>query len=129
MADRLILDTSLLIDFERGHAPALAYVQALLDHDAAAIHPVSVVELLDGARSKNAEQQAVKLINNFPRLAVKPRDFDACIELMLQVRLAHGVGWADCLIAATCLRVGLPLVTLNDKHFRAVRRLRVVRPY
>jgi hypothetical protein len=47
----------------------------------------------------------------------------------LRLGYFHGVGWPDCLIAATCIRLGLPLVTLNDKHFRAIRGLRVVRPY
>ncbi len=43
--------------------------------------------------------------------------------------LSHGVGWPDCLIAATALRLGLPVVTLNDKRFKVFKGLRVVRPY
>jgi predicted nucleic acid-binding protein len=43
--------------------------------------------------------------------------------------LSTRLGWPDCLIAAAALRLDLPLVTLNDKHFKPIRGLRVVRPY
>ena len=129
MPDRLVIDTSVLIDFRRDHAGARSFVTALLDKNVMVVHPVAAAELLEGVRDRADQQKSLEFLVMFKRLAVKTADFEMCLSLMSQVRLSHGVGWADCLIAATCIRLGLPLVTLNDKHFRAIRGLRVVRPY
>jgi predicted nucleic acid-binding protein len=34
-----------------------------------------------------------------------------------------------CLIAATALRLDMEVATVNEKHFRAIPRLKVFRPY
>ena len=56
-------------------------------------------------------------------------DFVAGLGLVQRHTLGLSIGWPDCLIAATCLRLDLPLVTLNDKHFKPIRGLSVLRPY
>lgn len=129
MADRLVIDTSVLIDFRRDRPHAAPFVLALLNKDAASIHPVSAAEMLDGVLDREDLRRTILFLAAFRRPAVKPADFEMCLSLMSQVRLPHGIGWPDCLIAATCIRLGLPLVTLNDKHFRPIRGLHVVRPY
>ncbi len=125
----LIIDTSVLIDHRRNHADAVPFVLGLLNKHVASIHPVSAAEMLDGALNRADMRRTIEFLGAFRRLSVKSADFEVCLALMAQVRLAHGIGWADCLIAATCVRLQLPLVTMNDKHFKAIRGLRVVRPY
>ena len=56
-------------------------------------------------------------------------DADLSIDLLKSCRLSHGVGWPDCLIAATALRSSLTVVTTNVKHFSVIPTLQVVRPY
>lgn len=129
MPDLLVLDTSLLIDFRRDRGPAREYVLALIPRGVVIIHPVTATEMLDGARSKVDFTDTARFVGSFKRLHVRSTDFDRCLSLMAEVRLPHGVGWPDCLIAATCLRLGLPIVTLNDRHFKAIAGLSVVRPY
>ncbi|HMN42055.1 MAG TPA: PIN domain-containing protein [Phycisphaerales bacterium] len=70
-----------------------------------------------------------ELLARFDRVRVAPIDFDHCVVFAKRYSLSHGVGWPDCLIAATALRLGLPVVTLNDKRFKVFKGLRVVRPY
>lgn len=101
----------------------------LINRNAASIHPVCAAEMLDGALDLADMRRTIQFLGAFRRLAVKSADFERCLSLMSQVRLSHGIGWADCLIAATCIRLQQPLVTLNDKHFKAIRGLRVARPY
>jgi len=129
MADRFVLDTSVLIDFRRDHPHARALVVGLLTKGAAFVHPVVAAELLQGVFDRDDQRRTIELLATFKRPAVKPSDFEACLSLMSQFRLSHGIGWPDCLIAATCIRLGLPLVTTNDKHFRPIRGLGVMRPY
>ncbi len=107
----------------------MPFVLGLLARNVAYIHPVCCAELLEGTQNRGELGRTLEFLAGFRRMMVKPADFDVCLSLLAQLRLSHGVGWADCLIAATCIRVGLPLVTLNDKHFRAIRGLKVIRPY
>jgi len=101
----------------------------LLGKREALTHPVCAAELLEGARDRADFRDLQRFLIAFRRVAVKAGDFQRCLELMDQHRLSHGIGWADCLIAATCIRLRLPLATLNDRHFSPVGGLRVLRPY
>jgi predicted nucleic acid-binding protein len=125
----LIIDTSVLVDFRRDHADAVPYLLGLLDKNAASIHPVCAAEMLDGALDQADMRRTIQFLAAFKRLVIKSADFESCLSLVSQARLSHGIGWPDCLIAATCIRLQRPLVTTNDRHFRAVRGLRVIRPY
>jgi predicted nucleic acid-binding protein len=129
MPDRVLIDTSILVDFRRNHSDASGYVMSLLERDAACLHPVAAAELLDGVRDRKDLLETAHFLQAFRRVAVKPADFEACLGCMSQFRLSHGIGWPDCLIAATALRLKLPVATLNDRHFRPFRGLKVIRPY
>jgi len=129
MIDRPVLDTSELIDFQRDHADGRRFVSALLDKDAVTVHPVVVAEMLAGVLNRADLVRTKEFLARFKRLTVKSVDFETCIFFLAEVHLTYGTGWPDCLIAATCMRLGLPLVTMNDKHFRATCGPRLVRPY
>ena len=129
MADRLVMDTCVLVEYENGESDATAYVNLFGAKGLLVVHPVSVMELLDGVHDLRHLTQTLALIAAFPRVPVKNADHDLAVQFMVNYRLSHNIDWPDCLIAATCIRLGLPLVTRNDKHFRAIRGLRVVRPY
>ena len=45
------------------------------------------------------------------------------------LRLAHGIGVLDMVIAVTAISHGQVLATFNVKHFRAVPGLVAVQPY
>jgi predicted nucleic acid-binding protein len=62
-------------------------------------------------------------------VTVKSADMERAVQFVRAYTLAHGTGWPDCLLAATCLRLEVPVVTLNDKHFSPIRGLAVIRPY
>lgn len=129
MAELLVVDTSVLIDVRRNVSHAVEYVAELAARRLAAIHPVSVGEMLDGVLNRRHLDETMEFLTAFRRLKVKTVDFDRCIGIQVETRLPFGVGWPDCLIAATCIRLALPLVTLNDKHFRPIRGMKVIRPY
>ncbi len=126
---KTVIDTSVLIDYRRGHPDAVVYLPGLMNKSAAVIHPVCAAELLVGARDQRDLTHVITFLSTFKKLRVKPIDFDRCLSLSSQLRLAHGIGWPDCLIAATCIRLGQPLATTNDRHFKSIRGLQVVRPY
>ena len=53
--------------------------------------------------------------------------------LALRLCRAHGrvfgTDWVDCLVAATAMRLGVAVATINEKHFKPIRGLDVIRPY
>lgn len=49
--------------------------------------------------------------------------------LLLRFHLSHDLGFGDCLIGTTALRLKLPVATINDRHFRLFKSLKVIRPY
>lgn len=92
-------------------------------------HAVVVSEVLAGARDLHEQGVIERLFQQFRIEHVNEADSALSIELLRRYRLRHGVGWLDCLVAATCLRLSLSVATLNDKHFSAFEELRVIRPY
>jgi len=125
----IVLDTSVLIEHERSVPAASQCISELLVRGGLAIHPVTRAELVAGARSK-AQLVAIRtMISSFSVLAVKNADFIDGLALFESNVLASGVGWPDCLIAATCRRLGATLITLNDRDFRICPGLKVVRPF
>ena len=85
--------------------------------------------MLHGAESKGDLRAVDRLLASFDILRPTPEDFSECLSLLRAHRLKTGIGFADCLLAATCLRLDLPLATRNVKHFRAITKLRAVKPY
>ena len=110
---------------------ALAMDEKLLGPD----HPDLAIDLNELAafylaqeRFDLAEANLKRALQNRER-AQKGDDLVAALSLLRQHRLSASVGWADCLIAATCIRLDLPLITCNVKHFKSLRGLRIIRPY
>lgn len=88
-----------------------------------------MLELLAGARS-SAESRAIRSWTDaLPLVACRNADFLHAADLVSEVRPAIAIDWPDCIIAATCKRLGLTVATLNERHFGAVKGLRVRRPY
>lgn len=100
MAEGVVIDTSVLVEFERGLRQSQNYVNPLIDQGVAVLHPVVAAELLEGVKDRPDQRRTVSLLSTLKRVRAKSADFEACLTLVTDYRLSHGVGWADCLIAA-----------------------------
>jgi predicted nucleic acid-binding protein len=113
-----LLDTSVLIDFLRGHADAIELVTTLDEPPVSS--EICRVELLQGLRSHEMGDatELAALIEWIP--LVEPIAILAG-ELGRRWRPSHsGIGAADLVIAATAQLTGSSLMTLNVKHFPMV---------
>jgi len=128
MSEHLI-DSSIIIDDLRGNVRATAYLDDLRRVSPLSTHAVVVAEVLQGARNLREQQVIDELFEQFDVRHIEAADSLLALDLFHRLRLARGVGYWDCLIAATCMRVDSAIVTLNEKHFRAVPDLKVIRPY
>jgi predicted nucleic acid-binding protein len=127
--DRILLDTSVLIDYRRGYGAAREFTAPIVAAGRAAIHPVVSFELFDGLTRQAEIGETVLIITTLRRLPVRDGDFTVALELFNQYRLRSGIEWPDCMLAATALRLAIPIATLNSRHFSVIPRLKVIRPY
>ena len=125
MADRLLIDTDVLIDYLRDRAEAVSYLESLTE--SLLISVITMAELYAGVR-EGAER--TKLDEFVQAFEVVPVDREVAIEGGLYRRdymKSHNVGLADALIAATAELRQAALVTLNSKHFPMLAN--VIVPY
>src|SRR6266542_4149176 len=98
MAERLLIDTDILIDYNRKRAPAADFLKNLSGRPV--LSAITVAELYAGVR-EGPERDA---LDAFVRRSVVI-DVDSQISLragllLRQYRASHGVGLADAFIAA-----------------------------
>lgn len=124
-----MLDSSILIDCLRGRAEAIAFLATQSTGTRPGTHLLVAAELLAGARDKNELALIDSFLASFDLAVPTESDGLAALDLYRKFRLPHGVDWPDCQIAATALRIGVEVFTLNVKHFTAFPGLRVVRAY
>lgn len=118
----MIFDTDVLIWASRGNLRAARAIDAAENR---ALSIVSLMELLQGARSKVESRQIQESLRQlrFTVLPLSERVGATAAALIEQHALAHGIQVADALIAATALESRQPLCTADTKHFRPIRAL------
>ncbi len=125
----MVVDSSVVIDYLRGHSEAADFLETARRAGELATHVVVVAEVLAGARDRQEVETIDRFFGEFRIHPIDTSDSVLSIDLFKRYRLSHGVGWLDCLIAATGLRTRLPIATLNEKHCAVFEELHVVRPY
>ncbi len=122
----MLLDTSVLIDVQRQHAPALAWLKAQASKPLS-ISAVTVFELSIGA---DRQDDSALIQAMLASLVIVPIDAPIAWragELYRRYQRTHGMGRIDAIIAATALVAHLQLATLNLKHFPGIKDLH--KPY
>lgn len=128
MADTIV-DSSVVIDYLRGRREAGSFLESTRQSGSLGTHVVVVAEVLSGAHDQREQDVVDHLFREFRIYPVDSDDAQLSIELLKRYRLSRGIGWLDCLIAATAMRLRLPIATLNEKHFTVFENLIVERPY
>jgi hypothetical protein len=122
----MIFDTDVLIWALRGNAKA---AKAIDSSDERAISIVTYMELLQGARDKQ-EMRAVKSFLTdlqFWTIPLTENTGHRASIYLEEYTLSSSIGMADALIAATAIEADEQLITGNDKHYKAIKELGVMR--
>ncbi len=93
------------------------------------MHAVVAAELITGVLNRSELRRTAALISTCRVVVPDESDMRRALRLLEKHVPADGLDWNDCLIAATALRLGEPVVTPNEKHFRVFRGLEVIKPY
>ncbi len=122
-----LLDTDVLIDIQRAHAPALAWFASLTELPA--VPGFVVMELFQDATNTQQIRQALRLVA--PLSIVWPTEVDCSRALsdFTAYHLSHSLGLLDSLIAACATGLSATLCTFNAKHYRIIPNLVMVQPY
>jgi len=124
----VLLDTDIMIDLLRQHAPAVAWLTALSDEEI--ILPGFVVmELIQGCGSREEQEKVQKALATY---AIQWPSAQACheaLDIFARYHLSHQIGMIDALIGALALSLGLVVHTFNQKHYTMIPGLNTVQPY
>lgn len=123
--EALLIDTDVLIDYLRGNADAVNFLEGLTNH--LLISSITVAELYAGVREGNERTAHDRFISAFELV---PIDVEIAVAGGLFRRdfgKSHNVGLADAIIAASAKARNAVLITLKSKHFPM--SMKVVVPY
>jgi len=115
----MLIDTDVLIWYMRGNKKALKTIESL---DRFSISVITYMELVQGMRSK----QELNILRNTLKYWGTELIYineDISTKAMFYVEqhyLSHSIQLADALICATAVINGLPILTGNDKHYKAI---------
>ncbi len=123
----MLLDTDVLIDIERAFPAADAWLASL--PTVPAVAGFAAMELLNGCQNNADRRRVERFLRPFPVLWPTAVSLNYALQHFTPLRLAHGVGMLDALIAVTALEQGRPLVTFNVRHFAHIPGLVTVQPY
>jgi tRNA(fMet)-specific endonuclease VapC len=125
----LCIDTGPLIAFLKGREPAASAVSRAVQEANCFVTVITAYELLFGvarARHQIGEESLLGVMQILP-LDEKAARRAANLHDQL-IRQNNDIGIKDVLIAAICLEQELPLLTLNERHFKRVSGLRILSP-
>lgn len=128
MAELILVDTNVLIDFERGSEKTGALLAHLEEAYELGISIVTHMEMIIGCRNNRELANAEKIAHRFGIHTVTPAIAQIALDLLRQYRLSHGLLIPDALIAATAFALQIPLLTANQRDFRFIEGIRCL-PY
>jgi predicted nucleic acid-binding protein len=124
-----LLDTTILVDLARGDESATIWFRQHPAKTELAVSVISWFELLAGCRNRREELRLERMLGHFQVVPVVEKDCPLSLRWYRRFHLSDGVGALDCLIGAAAVRLGIPLLSANTKHFRKLPGLIAKRPY
>ena len=122
MAEPLLVDTDVLIDFLRGDTQAVSFVNA--NSSRIILPSIVVAELYAGVKGEPELTVLENFVSLFPVIPVSSDIAKAGGLYKRDYGKYHGVGLADAIIAATCQAENAELKTLNVKHYPMLKGLK-----
>lgn len=122
-----LLDTDILIDIQRGHAPALAWFANL--SEVPSVPGFVVMELIQDAQNKQQVRKVLQLVAPLPIVWPTEADCPRALSDFTAYHLSHKVGLIDALIAACAVGRSATLCTFNVKPYRVIPGLSIEQPY
>lgn len=118
----IFLDSCIVIDYINGK---LTIDESL--KESYCINSIVDMEVCVGARDKRELNTINKKISNFVSVGIDQDILDLASLLINHYALSYNMAIYDAIIAATCMTYNLPLCTHNQKDFRYLDELTVLK--
>jgi len=122
-----LLDTNIFIDISRRYVPALTWLQS--NHLVFAVSSFTRMELILGARNKPEQEKITAMLQSYDLAYPDETDAKWAMEQFEAFHLSHQVEVIDCVIAATSVRLGIPIYSRNVKDMGVLPGVVVRVPY
>jgi predicted nucleic acid-binding protein len=113
-----LLDTDVLIDIQRGYAPALAWFTGITDLPS--VPGLVVMELIQDAQNMQQVRRALRLVAPLPIVWPTEVDCERALSDFTAYHLSHILGLIDAMIGACAVGLSATLCTFNVKHYRVI---------
>lgn len=122
-----IVDTTVIFHYFRKLPSAVAWV----DNHPERLSFVSItwLEVMRGVTSKANQRDSKAILDRFDLVYLNMIDQDWAMRQLERLRLSHGVGMNDCLIASVAHRLDVPLYTHNLKDMTPLIGALAQKPY
>ena len=122
-----LIDSDILIDYLRGFEKARVFLIKENRRRILYISAINVMEVYSGKDAIKFKYQ--KLLNEFLS-SFKIIELNERIAKMAGlIHIKYNTPFADAAIAATALEYNLILITRNIKHFKEIKKLKIIQPY
>src|SRR5438105_6800601 len=123
----MLLDTDVMVDFLRGHPPAVAWLTVL--PPPMGLPGIVAMELIQGCRNLVEQQRVEQELQRFAWHWPTVSDCLRAYHDFAAYHLSQALGLLDALIAETAVGLNEPLATFNVKHYGVITGLQTVQPY
>ena len=121
---KLLVDTSIIIDFLRKKKKENSLFWKLINEYDCYISTITEFELFCGATTKGKKCDLEKIINSLQIIDLDEGVSLKSAEIFISLRQKNkNIEFRDIFIASTAIVANLPLATLNKKHFNRISEL------
>lgn len=124
----LILDTDVLIEVLRDQDGVIEWLKSIGSLEIG-ISVLTRMELVQGAQNRKEQELIIAELERYQVVHLALTDSERAMRWFEKHYLSHGVEIIDCMIAASAVRLDLPLYTFNQKHYRVLPKLNLQQPY
>src|SRR3989338_3762456 len=118
--NRFLIDTDIFVDFLRDYHKSKELFNRIIKQEIAVFSSVlTLAELLSGEECKEPEKRKAseEII-----LLTTTIDADSFIARKAgEIRREYKIPLADCIIAATAIKLNIPILTRNTRHFSKIK--------
>lgn len=121
----VIVDTNIIIDHLRQTKKSSLLQKIKKTETPIAVSIISIQELFTGQSTRKKTNTAI-LLSLINALQILPYNYQtAKLAGQINRALSSPIEFADAAIAATAISYKIPLLTLNQKHFQKIPRLKL----
>ncbi|HET7179493.1 MAG TPA: type II toxin-antitoxin system VapC family toxin [Chryseosolibacter sp.] len=126
---KVICDTDVIIDYfdtrQSRHNLTKRILEEKIGLDNMMLSAISRMELMAGATTKRELVTLNKRLARFDTILIDPAITELSLSLLQTYKLSHGLALPDSLIAASAIKMELPLFTYNIRDFKFIAKIKL----